>query len=127
MNIIRNPIQRVYRAGQAIFWPRKKQTITPPVQLIYSYVTPPTAVAPVAGEIVHGTNVINKLNVSHLDLNGIDVSASIGQITTGDRISVGSTVYDVVAPTVAGAGFSYITVEPAVQKQPGVYPVKAWR
>jgi hypothetical protein len=120
-------IGNVYAPGETIEWSRKHKEILPPVSLTYSYITPPTAIAPVSGEIVHGDNVINKLNVSHLDLNGHDVSASIGQITTGDKVAVGSTVYDVVAPTLAGSGFSYITIDPAIQKQPGVYPVRAWR
>jgi hypothetical protein len=118
---------RVVKLGEPI-GPRAKGTpILPPVTHLYSYETPATGAAPAPGSIVHADNVINKLAVSHLDLNGVDVSASIGQITTGDRVSVGSTVYDVVAPTVADTGFSYITIEPEVQKQAGVYPVKAWR
>lgn len=129
MNIIRNPLQRVYRAGEAIFWPRKKQTITPPVQLIYSYETPASGAAPAPGSIVHADNLLNKLAVNHLDLNANDITANVGQITTGDKVAIGPTVYDVIAPTVLdGSGlFSYITIDPATQRQPGVYPVKAWR
>jgi hypothetical protein len=119
----------VYKRGEPIYWKRKQQQILPPVPHSYSYITPATAAAPAAGEIVHGDNVINKLNVAHLDLDGNDIGPVIGQITTGDFVSVGATVYNVVAPTLADASgtFSYITIEPEVQKQPGVYPVRAWR
>jgi hypothetical protein len=122
-----NQVGSVYAPGETIFWRRRRKVITPPVQLMYSYETPPTAVAPANGEIIHGNNILNKLNVSWIDLNGVDVSASIGAITTGDTVAIGGTHYEVIAPTVAGAGFSYITVSPSTQKQPGVYPVKAWR
>jgi hypothetical protein len=119
----------VYDKGETIYWKRKQTPVLPPVSLIYSYITPANAIAPAPGEIVHGTNTINKLNVSHVDLDGDDISANVGQVTTGDRVSIGDTVYLVVEPTVAdGSGtFSYITIEPEVQKQPGIYPVRAWR
>jgi hypothetical protein len=94
---------------------------------MYSYETPAAGAAPASGSIVHADNIINKLAVSHLDLNGVDVSASIGNITTGDTVAVGDTHYAVIAPTLADTGFSYITIDPATQKQPGIYPVKAWR
>jgi len=117
----------VYEKGETIYWKRKQQQILPPVQLVYSYVVTPTAIAPNPGEIVHGNNILNKLNVSHTDINAHDISAAIGQVTTGDFVAIGPTVYEVIAPTVADAGFSYITISPATQKQPGVYPVRSWR
>lgn len=107
---------------------RKKHVeVLPQPQLIYSYTTPPYGAAPNAGEIVHGDNLLNKLAVNWIDLDGNDVSANIGDITTGDFVAIGGTVYNVIAPTVADLGFSYITVDPETQKQPGVYPVRAWR
>lgn len=114
------------RQGKVISLRRKVEPLVE-VTLFYSYATPGVSVAPASGEIVHGGNTLNKLIVSHTDLNGVDVSASIGQITTGDFVSISETIYDVVAPTVADTGFSYITVSPETQKQPGIYPVKAWR
>jgi len=118
---------RVAQLGQYLGLRAKGEPILPPVTHLYSYETPATGATPAAGSIVHADNVINKLAVSHLDLEGNDIGATIGQITTGDHVMIGSTVYDVVAPTVADTGFSYITISPEVQKQPGVYPVKAWR
>jgi len=105
----------------------KHVEILPQPQLIYSYETPSVGAAPAAGSIVHSGNIINKLAVNWIDLDGNDVSANIGDITTGDFVAIGGTVYNVVAPTLADLGFSYITIEPEIQKQAGVYPVRAWR
>jgi hypothetical protein len=103
--------------------------ILPPVSHMYSYTAPANATVPAYGCIVHGTNTINKLNVHHFDLDGNDMTAGIATITTGDKVSLNDTVYDVIAPTLLdGSGlFSYITIDPTTQKQPGVYSVRAWR
>jgi hypothetical protein len=127
MNVIlpRSALNRVTPIGHAIAHESHK-VITPPV-LFYSYIRPALGIAPASGEIVHADNLLNKLAVSWLDINDVDVSASIGQITTGDFIDIGGKVYQVIAPTFADTGFSYITVSPEEQKQPGVYQVRAWR
>ncbi len=122
-----NRIGSVFKRGEAIFWARRRKLILPIVEHLYSYETPAVGAAPAVGSIVHASNVINKLAVSHTDLDGNSIAATIGQITTGDTVAIGGTHYTVIAPTVADTGFSYITISPSTQKQPGIYPVKAWR
>jgi len=99
-----------------------------PVRM-FSYSTPPTAIAPSNGEIVHGDNILNKLNVSHVDMDGNDITAGLAQLSSGDFLSVGGRTYNIVAPVVADVSgtFSYVTVDPEVQLQAGVYPVTAWK
>ena len=98
--------------------------ITPSV---YSYTTPAVGGPVAPGDIIHADNVINKLNVSHIDLNGKDISATINTITTGDYVEVGATIYTVQAPAQGFTGYSAITIDPTTQKQPGIYAVRAWR
>jgi hypothetical protein len=108
---------------------RKKHTeiIPPAVPHTYSYNTPPTGIVPVNGEIIHADNLLNKLAVNWQDLDGNLIEDGIKQLTTGDFVAIGSTVYTVIAPVQNDAGFSYITIEPELQKQDAVYPVRAWR
>jgi hypothetical protein len=99
-----------------------------PVRM-YSYDAPPTGVAPAAGEIIHADNLLNKLAISHTDLDGNDITAGLAQLGSGDFVSVGGKTFNIIAPIVAdGSGtFSYVTVEPEEQLQPAVYPVSAWK
>jgi hypothetical protein len=97
-----------------------------PVRM-YSYETPPTGIAPASGEIIHGNNLLNKLAISHTDLNGESVAAGLAQLGSGDFVAVGGTTYNIIAPIVADVGFSYVTISPATQIQPGIYPVTAWK
>jgi hypothetical protein len=97
-----------------------------PVRM-FSYETPPTGIAPAPGEIIHGDNLLNKLAISHTDLNGNDVTTGMSQIGSGDFLSIGGRTFNIIAPVVADAGFSYVTVDPATQIQAGIYPVTAWK
>lgn len=99
-----------------------------PVRM-FSYDTPPTGNQPASGEIVHADNLLNKLAISHTDLNGNDITAGLAQLGSGDFVSVGGKTFNIVAPIVPdGSGtFSYVTVFPEEQLQPAVYPVSAWK
>jgi hypothetical protein len=99
-----------------------------PVRM-FSYETPPLGIAPAPGEIIHGDNLLNKLTINHLDLNGMDITAGLAQLGSGDFVSVGGFTYNIIAPVVADVSglFSYVTVEPETQRQDGIYPVTAWK
>jgi hypothetical protein len=99
-----------------------------PVRM-FSYETPPTGSSPAAGEIVHGDNLLNKLAISHTDLDGKDITAGLAQLGSGDFVAIGGTTYNIIAPVVEDVSgtFSYVTVDPETQKQDGIYPVTAWK
>jgi hypothetical protein len=108
--------------------PRTESQQPIPVRM-FSYSTPATGAAPAAGSIVHSDNVINKLVISHTDLDGNDVTAGLSQLESGDFIAVGGKTYNVIAPVVEDVSglFSYVTIDPEEQLQDGVYPVSGWK
>jgi hypothetical protein len=123
----RQPIVNNLSSGN---WLKRSVTgaVEPEVPIrMYSYTTPPTGIAPVSGEIVHGDNLLNKLAISHVDLDGNSIASGLAQLGSGDFLSIGGTTYGIVAPIVEDVSgvFSYITINPETQLQPAVYPVSA--
>ena len=115
----------VVALGSPITVRRKRTVIIQPAS--YSYIAPATAAPPASGEIQQGTNLINKLAMSHTDLNARDLTSLINSLTTGDFVSIKDMVYSVTAPTVDAGTYSTISIDPPTQLQPGIYPVRAWR
>jgi hypothetical protein len=100
---------------------------TPVSHRMFSYATPAIGAAPVSGEIVHSDNIINKLSINHIAMDGHDISPALAQLASGDFISVGGSVREIVAPLQPAAGYTSITIEPTNQLPDGVYPVTAWK
>jgi hypothetical protein len=125
----RQPVLNNLSSGN---WLKRSPTgaVEPEVPVrMFSYETPPTGTSPADGEIIHANNLMNKLAIHHLDLNGKDITAGLAQLGSGDFVAIGGTTFNIIAPIVVDVSglFSYVTIDPETQLQPAVYPVLAWK
>jgi hypothetical protein len=91
-------------------------TVIPPLTvttLTYSYQKPNNA-DPANGQVVHSTYTQNLLEVSRLDNSGVDQSATLMLVETGDTITLGATTWTVMLASALPGWFEF-TVTPIAQ------------
>jgi len=91
----------------------------------YNYIAPALATLPVPGQIVHGTNVINRLNISLTDANGI--SRPLYLINPNDLITINGQVYVVTSPVSVYTDYVSVSISPTTQQPAALYPVTLHR
>jgi len=116
-------IGSVYNPGETIFWKRSGSNPPPGALFNYNYSTPVNATVPLAGEAIHGDNVINKINFSKTDALGADATAVLESLTTGMALWMGSLTYTIIAPAQIFGSYVSITISPTTQKPDGNYQV----
>jgi len=101
--------------------------ITPPLPVSvfnYDYVKPATFADPAAGQIVHGTNTMNHLQVALIDNDATDQSATLALLKAGDNVQIGATVWTIQTLGLNAGGWYVLEVLPIQQAAPtGVTPV----
>lgn len=73
----------------------------------YDYSKPLTFADPVSGQIVHGTNTMNHLQVAKVDSDLTDRSATLALVRPGDTIQIGVTVWTVGAVQDSGGWYTF--------------------
>jgi len=91
----------------------------------YNYIAPALATLPVLGQIVHGSNVINRLNMSFTDADGKVWDLYL--MLPNDQLTINGQVYIITSPPSVYTDYVSVSISPTTQQPPALYAVTLHR
>lgn len=120
--ILRSIVGTPQEVAQAEDWIANQMGILIDYTTQYNYTAPPTASAPLAGQIQHGDNFPSKLNISKTDGHG--VQHTLENLTAGAVIKINGVSYTVQGAPLDSGSYVAMSVIPSTQQPDGTYTVE---
>lgn len=108
---------KIERATQAVLLEQDARPAESPgdFQARYNYATPNNTTAPISGQISHATKSEDQIQISNVDLDGVDHAAFFATLVNGDTLTIDWATWTITGTTPA-AGYITLQVTPVAQR-----------
>src|SRR5262245_21058933 len=81
----------------------------------YAYTKQATLVAPASGQVIHCDNALDIIRIHQFDSDAVDRAVTLDQLTVGDTIQVGVTIWSITAIYKPALDWYGVNISPASQ------------